>query len=241
MDLFYICINFLVPPRCVNCNTPTARQTGICPACWKQVRFLERPFCQIMGTPFSVDMGEETISTEAIANPPPFARLRSAVLYDDICAKLISRFKFSDRSDIAPFIANVMARAGRELITDADIIVPLPLHWRRFHERRFNQSAILAGLISKSCSVPFEPSLMVRVKNTTQQIGLTHEARRKNVASAFKVPPNMQPLLAGKRILLIDDVYTSGASAKSATKTLLRAGASSVDVLTFAKVHSGII
>lgn len=202
---------------------------------------MERPFCEVMGTPFSVDMGDAIISTEAIANPPPFDRLRSAVLYDEISRKLISRFKFSDRNDLAPFISNVMARAGHELLSDAELIIPLPLHWRRFHARRFNQSAVLANLISVQCGVQYEPLILTRIKNTRQQIGLTTKARRLNVSGAFKVRPQMQPLLSGKRVLLIDDVYTSGASVKAAAKTLLRAGATSIDVLTFAKVHSGII
>jgi ComF family protein len=240
------CINFLVPPRCVNCNRLSAVQDAICANCWVQLRFIERPYCEIMGTPFSVDLGEGTLSTEAMANPPPFSRLRSAVLYNDIARNLISRFKFSDRNDLAPFIANVMARAGSELIGDADIIIPLPLHRRRLHSRRFNQSAELARIISAKSEtgnrhVPCDPMALSRVRNTRQQIGLTRQSRQQNVSGAFLVPTHMRPRLAGKRILLVDDIYTSGASVKSATKALLRGGAKAVDILTFAKVHSGII
>jgi len=239
-------LNFLVPPRCGNCNRLSARQSAICPKCWVQMRFIERPYCEITGTPFSVDFGEGSISTEAMANPPPYSRLRSAVIYDDIARRLISRFKFSDRNDLAPFIANVMGRAGHELMQDADIIVPLPLHWRRLHSRRFNQSAVLAKLLfarlaAEGRKIPFEPSALIRVRNTRQQIGLSQENRRRNVSGAFMVPPPMRPRLLGKRVLLVDDVYTSGASVKSATKALLRGGADVVDVLTFAKVHSAAI
>ncbi len=236
-----ICLNFLLPPRCVNCSALTAFQTGICAGCWKKVHFIEPPFCQIMGTPFSYDLGEAIISTDAIANPPPFRRLRSAVVYDDISRKLISRYKFSDRTDFAPFIASTMVRAGQELFRDADIIIPLPLHWRRLYERRFNQSAQLAYLISKECGILCDPMALIRIKNTTQQIGLSLNGRRTNVAGAFKVPPQMRGNIKSKNVLLIDDVYTSGASVKAATKTLLRAGAGAVDILTFAKVHSGTI
>ncbi len=234
-------IDFLVPLRCVNCNVLVAKQAAICPDCWKQVRFIDRPFCEIMGTPFSFDLGEGTLSTEAIANPPPFERLRAAVFYDEIARGLISRYKFSDRSDMAPFIANVMRRAGSELIRDADLIVPLPLHWRRLHVRRFNQSAELAKIICQSEKKPYAPMVLVRKKHTKQQIGLSREARRANVAGAFIVPAQKRVELKGKRVLLIDDVYTSGASVKVATKALLRADARAVDVLTFAKVHSDII
>ncbi len=239
-------VDFLVPPRCVNCNQLSATQSGICADCWKLVRFIEKPFCRIMGTPFSVNLGEDAISTQAIAHPPPFARLRSAVLYDDIARRLISRFKFSDRNDLAPFIANTMIRAGKELIEDADIIVPLPLHRRRLLARRFNQSAELARIISKpringKSETPYKPLVLKRIRNTRQQIGLTQEGRRRNVSGAFTVDPQMRLEIQGKRVLLIDDVYTSGASVKSATKALLRAGAQFVDVLTFARVHSDII
>lgn len=205
------------------------------------MRFIEQPLCPIMGTPFSLDLGKGTISTEAIANPPPFERLRSAVIYDDISRSLISRYKFSDRTDLAPFIADAMANAGKELIADCDLIIPLPLHWKRLHARRFNQSAQLAKIICDKHQILFEPMMLTRIKNTKQQIGLTHESRRKNVAGAFKVLPQMRPSLLGKKILMIDDVYTSGASVKAATKTLKRAGARSVDILTFAKVQPDTI
>jgi len=243
-------IDFLVPPRCVNCNRLSAMQSGICADCWQMIRFIERPFCQIMGTPFSVDLGEDAVSTQAIAHPPPFSRLRSAVLYDDIARHLISRFKFSDRNDLAPFIAGTMIRAGKELIEDADMIIPLPLHRRRLLARRFNQSAELARIISKIVSsghtyrktrLPYRPMVLKRIRYTRQQIGLSQDGRRRNVAGAFMVEPRMRPEISGKRILLIDDVYTSGASVKSATKALLRGGARFVDVLTFARVHSDTI
>jgi ComF family protein len=239
-------INLLVPPRCGNCNRISVHQAGLCAICWPQVRFIEQPYCEIIGTPFSLNLGDATLSTEAIANPPPFARLRSAFLYDDIARRLISRFKFSDRHDLAPFIANTMVRAGGSLLEDADIIIPLPLHWRRLHSRRFNQSADLARLISAKSGadnkpVPCKPMVLIRTRNTIQQIGLTQEGRHGNVSGAFLVPADKRVQITGKRVLLIDDVYTSGASVKSATKALLRGGAQAVDILTFARVHSGTI
>lgn len=237
----HTCLNFLVPPRCINCNSLSAHQVGICATCWQQMRFIEKPFCDVMGTPFSVDLGKGIVSAEAIASPPPFNKLRSAVVYDDIARRLVSRFKFADRSDLAPFIASAMMRAGTQLFDDADALMPLPLHWRRFHARRYNQSAELARIIATEKSIPYMPLALARTRNTKQQIGLSRTGRSKNVSGAFTVPTNMVPQLAGKHILLIDDVYTSGASVKSATRALLRGGAKSVDVLTFAKVHTDTI
>ena len=241
-----LCVNLLVPPRCVNCGQLSAHQSAVCAICWNEMRFIERPFCEILGSPFSIELGKGTISIQAIADPPPFGRLRAALLYDDIAARLISRLKFSDRNDLAPFIANAMARAGRELLVDADIIIPLPLHWRRMHQRRFNQCAELARIIAKKTKsgkkpLPVKPMVLKRIRNTRQQIGLTQEARRRNVSGAFTVPPHMRPQLVGKNVLLVDDVYTTGASVKSATKALIRGGANNVDILAFAKVQTAIM
>lgn len=233
--------DFLVPSRCPSCETVVALDKGFCGTCWKKIRLVERPYCEIMGTPFATDMGTGAISTTAIANPPSFRRLRSAVIYDDMARLMISRFKFSDRVDLAPWIAKTMERAGRELFEGADHVVPLPLHWKRRFSRRFNQSALLARMICKSQGLQYSPHLLKRVKDTRQQVGLTADGRKRNVGGAFQVPQTEVIHVKGMNILLIDDVYTSGASVEAASKVLVRAGAKGIDVLTFAKVHSELI
>ncbi len=194
--------------------------------------------CPVMGSPFTVSMGEHILSAEAIANPPPFDRLRAAMVYDGLARKLVSSIKHRDRTDLLPWVANWMYFAGQAILADADLVLPVPLHPARLRQRRFNQSAEMARRISSLSNVDYDPTLLERRKNTPQQVGLTESQRQKNVSGAFVVPDGKKPLLNSKRVLLVDDVYTTGATAKAATRALKRAGASNIDVLVFAKVET---
>lgn len=226
----------LVPSSCIRCTARTAEQGGLCPSCWNQAQFIERPYCEILGQPFSHDQGEGALSAAAIADPPPFERLRSVLVYNDLARGLVSAFKFTDRGDLAPWMAKWMAVAGRDLVADCDLVVPVPLHWRRLQSRRFNQSAELARYLAATTEKEFQPQFLTRMKPTRQQIGLSASQRARNVQGVFRVTPDRLSLVEAKRVLLIDDVYTSGATVKSCTRALKRAGAGSVDVLTFAMV-----
>ncbi len=194
-----------------------------------------------MGSPFSVNLGEGMLSAEAIADPPPFARLRAVMVYDDLALKLVSSLKYSDRTDLAPWMARWMVTAGQALLDDADAIVPVPLHSARLRQRRFNQSAELGRHMAKYRDISFLPVSMVRRRKTRQQVGLTQSERQRNVSGAFVVPEEKKIDIAGKRICLIDDVYTTGATIKAATRALKRAGATDVDVVVFAKVETGAV
>jgi ComF family protein len=189
-----------------------------------------------LGIPFLYDLGPSLLSMEAIANPPAYDRARAAVVYDDVARALAQRFKYSDRLDLATMMGRWMARAGRELLIDADALVPVPLHWRRFWTRRFNQSAALAAAINKIRDVPILHNVLKRVRATAQQVGLSKTQRADNVQGAFKVPNERKADIAGRRLVLIDDVLTSGATVDSCARVLLRAGAAHVDVLVFARV-----
>jgi len=173
---------------------------------------------------------------EAIANPPAYDRARAAVRYDDTARTLVQSFKYSDRLDLAPMMGRWMARAGRELLADADALLPVPLHWRRLWSRRFNQSAALASTISGMCGVPVMHDVLKRVRATPQQVGLSKTERADNVQGAFRVPAEEKANVASRRLVLIDDVLTSGATADTCARALLRAGAAHVDVLVFARV-----
>ena len=192
-----------------------------------------------MGTPFSHDFGTGLLSAEAIANPPPFKRSRAAVAYSGVARRMVQGLKFYDRTDLAPWMAQWMLRAGAELIADAEIIVPVPLHWRRFFWRQYNQSAELARAISSLSGVPFAPMAVRRIRRTRQQIGLGKHEREDNVRAAFVVPPEAEIDIRGRRVLVVDDVYTSGATVAAVTRALDKGGASAVDVLTFARVLPG--
>jgi ComF family protein len=226
----------LFPPVCAGCRRLVSQPGALCGACWPKLRFLERPWCAVMGTPFPQDMGEGFLSAQAIADPPPFERARAAVAYTGVARRLVQSLKYGDRTDLAPWMARWMLRAGAELVADADVVVPVPLHWQRFFLRRFNQSAELARALASLSGKPFEPLAIRRVKKTRQQVGLGHNARRDNVRAAFRVPPESDIAIRGRRVLLVDDVYTTGATVFAVTRALKRSGAAAVDVLTFARV-----
>lgn len=232
--------DLFVPPTCLTCDSYVAKQGGCCARCWPQLRFISKPYCPILGSPMPVDMGEGIVSAEAIANPPPFSRLRAVLMYDRLARQLISSLKYGDRTDLARWLAEWMVVAAGELLDDADIVVPIPLHFRRLISRRFNQSAELARYIASSNDLPFKPQALVRMKHTRQQVGLTHSQRERNLAGAFLVPEDRKIDITGRRVLLIDDVYTTGSTAKAATRALLRGGADHVDVLVFAKVETDV-
>jgi len=194
------------------------------------------PFCPRLGIPFVYDPGSDLLSMEAIANPPAYARARAAVRYDDVARTLVHALKYQDRTDLAPAMGRWMARAGHELLDDADVLVPVPLHWRRAWGRRYNQSGALARVIERQTGVRMAPEALRRIRPTEQQIGLSRTQRASNVQGAFKVATDRQSLIAGRRVVLVDDVLTSGATVDACARALLRAKAASVDVLVFARV-----
>ena len=153
--------------------------------------------------------------------------------------ELVHRLKYGDRLDLAPMMGGWMARAGRELTAGADALVPVPLHWRRLWARRFNQSAALAHAVSSLSGVPVLLDTLKRVRATPQQVGLDKSERAANVQGAFRVAPDKKAEVAGRRLILVDDVLTSGATVDTCARALLRAGAAQVDVLVFARVVPG--
>lgn len=232
-------VQALFPPACVGCGRHVAQAGSLCATCWRGMRLIERPWCAVLGTPFAYEMGEGVVSPEAIAAPPPFRRARAAVAYGGVARKMVQALKYRDRADLAPWMAGWMLRAGAELLADSHVVVPVPLHRARFFSRRFNQSAELARAIARMSGLPFEPGAVLRVRATRQQVGLGLAERQGNVRGAFQVPAEADILVRGRNVLLVDDVYTTGATVSAIAKTLMRAGAASVDVLTFARVLPG--
>jgi ComF family protein len=238
-DIAFSMRDALFPPTCLVCHVVTSRTGTLCPSCWNKVKFIERPFCEVMGTPFAFDQADGMLSGDAIANPPPFRRARTVASYGDVSKKLVQLLKYNDRTDLAPWMAEWMARAGAELLQDCDLIIPVPLHSWRYFSRRYNQSAELARALSQKTKKLYDPAALLRIRRTTQQVGLGARQREDNVRGAFQVPEQKLIAVAGKTILLVDDVYTTGATINAATKALKKAGAKAVDVITFARVISG--
>jgi ComF family protein len=231
-----VAFDAVLPPLCASCRAPLADAGGLCPACWARVSFIAPPWCERLGIPFVYDPGPGVLSMEAIADPPAYGRARATVRYDDVARDLVHRLKYGDRLDLAAAMGRWMARAGHELLDDADALVPVPLHWRRLWGRRFNQAAALARAAAVDKAIPVLTSALKRRRATAQQVGLSRSARAVNVQGAFAVTPEGKAAVHGKRLVVVDDVLTSGATVDACARALLRAGARSVDVLVFARV-----
>jgi ComF family protein len=234
-SLLRAALDLALPRHCAICREPVEGE-GLCPACWSKLSFISRPFCERLGIPFVYDPGPGILSMEAIADPPAYQRARAAVRFDEISRGLVHGLKYGDRLDLAPMMGRWLTQAGRELLAEADALVPVPLHWRRHWARRFNQSAILAAAVAKESGVPIAARALKRIKHTPQQVGLSRSQRAANIQGAFRVPADGKAEVVGRRLILIDDVLTSGATVEGCAKALLRAGARNVDVLVFARV-----
>lgn len=231
-----LALDVALPALCPACRRPVADDGGLCPACWSKLSFITAPYCERLGIPFAYDPGPGTLSMQAIADPPAYRRARAAVCYDDIARTLVHKLKYGDRLDLAPTLGRWMAQAGRPVLAEASGLVPVPLHWRRLWARRFNQSAALAKVVSSWSGVPVVPAALRRIRSTRQQVGLRMSERALNVQGAFRVPEEARAAVAGQRLVLVDDVLTSGATIDACARALLRAGAAEVDVLVFARV-----
>ncbi len=228
-------LDIALPTLCVACREPVDGE-GVCANCWAKLSFIAPPLCPRLGIPFVYDPGSGLLSMEAISDPPAYGRARAAVRYDEVARTLVHALKYQDRTDLAPAMGRWMARAGRELIEQTDALIPVPLHWRRGWSRRYNQSGALARVIERQTGVKLLSEVLRRVRPTLQQIGLSRAQRASNVQGAFKVAAEKQSEIQGRRVILVDDVLTSGATADACARALLRAKAASVDVLVFARV-----
>jgi len=228
-------LDIALPTLCVSCREPVAGE-GLCATCWAKLSFIAPPFCTRLGIPFVYDPGPGLLSMQAIADPPAYQRARAAVRYDEVARTMVHALKYQDRTDLAPTMGRWRARAGQELLSDADALIPVPLHWRRGWTRRYNQSGALARVIGRSANLPVIGNALHRVRPTLQQVGLSRSDRALNVQGAFKVPPENKSIVQGRRIVLIDDVLTSGATVDACARALLRSRAASVDVLVFSRV-----
>lgn len=231
-------LDFIVPPSCPICRTVVQADGGLCGSCWRQVPWIEEPVCDRLGLPLAYDLGPGAVSAEALANPPQFDRLRAACTYEGVAPRLVHALKFSDQRHLAEAIGAMMARAGRHLITGKDVVlVPVPLHPLRRMQRRYNQSALLARAIGTVSGVPVLYKAVKRVKRTRQQISLSRGARMRNLQGAFVVTAQGQSALAGKRVVLVDDVHTTGATLNALAQVIASLPgpirATGVDALVF--------
>lgn len=231
-------VDLALPPRCAACDSPVQAQGQLCAACFGQTHFIGPPYCVRCGVPFaSADQGgAEALCPPCQHQPPAFRTARAALRYDEQARRLILPLKHADRVELAAVLAPMMIRAGGVLLAQADVLVPVPLHRRRLYQRKFNQAAILALAIARLSNRPALPDALIRTKRTTPLEDKTPEERAAEVSGSIAVRPSRGSRIAGRVVLLIDDVMTSGATANACADALLAAGATAVNVLVAARV-----
>lgn len=229
-------LNAVLPARCLGCGSVVDAPGTLCPQCWSAIDFLGPPQCACCGLPFEVEPGEAALCGACLRRRPQFDRARAVFRYDDRSRRLVLGFKHGDRLHGAPAYGQWMARAGAALLADAGVIAPVPLHWTRLFRRRYNQAALLAQALARECDVPVVPDLLVRRRRTPSQGRLNAAERYRNMRGAFALKDSYAKRIEGQRVLLVDDVFTTGATAGACARVLLQAGASAVDVLTLARV-----
>lgn len=230
-------LDFILPPLCLKCRSPVTEPQSVCGACWVKIRFLAPPQCIQCGLPFPHDLGSDVKCGACLARSPIFKLLRSAIAYDDASRDLILGFKHADKLENCPLFCRWMNVACKQALEGADVLLPVPLHWKRQLVRRYNQAALLAHGLGSLSGVPVQTAWLVRAKATLSQGEMiSARARLKNVARAFTVVPAARQILQGKNVVLVDDVLTTGATVQACAKALFRCGVQSVSVVTLARV-----
>lgn len=236
---FHYVLDLVLPPKCLKCSGLVTDAHNICPDCWKDIHFISAPMCECCGYPFGPELGVDlstlgdTLCGACQNGRRSFDKVISAIRYDDDSRNMVIGFKHQDRTEYTGYFVKLIRRAGAPLFKETDVIVPVPLHKKRLLTRRYNQSALLSGKLSLELGLQHNPSVLRRVKDTPPQQGNMNK-RSKNVCGAFTVDENSY--VKNKTILLIDDVYTTGATAENCAKVLKKAGAKRVYVLTVFRV-----
>lgn len=231
--------NLVMPPVCLSCYSPLLEHHTVCAECWSGITFIQSPVCDRLGLPLPYDVGDVMVSAAAVADPPLYDRARAIGIYSGTLKKLIHDFKFRDRQELRCLLARWLFTAGAPFWPDADFVVPVPLHRTRLLKRRFNQASVLAYAVAREAGLPVLPQLLVRTRATAQQVGLTLQQRRDNVRGAFQVHGSGSGRIGGARIVLLDDVITTGATVSACAKVLCEAGAAQIDVVSVALTVPG--
>ena len=227
-------LDSVLPPQCLSCSAVVDRAGSLCATCFGRFTFISPPMCTCCGIPLESPVIDDLVCGACLRDRPAFAQARAAFIYDRESRALVLKLKHGDRTDAAVHLARWLERVGAEMIARCDLIVPVPLHRWRLLARTYNQAALLANALGPMTGKPVAPDALQRIKATPSQGRLDRVARRRNVARAFVA--NRPGAIKGRRVLLIDDVLTTGATAGACAQALLDAGALDVDVLVLARV-----
>jgi ComF family protein len=230
-------VDFALPPRCPGCGAVTGEPHRFCLTCWQKLTFLGEPCCQKCGLPFEYDSGDGAECGACLSNPPAYDRLRAAVAYGETARTVALKLKYSGRPGVAETLANFMQR--HVAADPPSVLVPVPLHRWRIWKRGYNQSALIASALARRTGCGAELDLLRRTRATPPLKGLGRRDRALAVRGAFKVPDGAKERLRGRSVILVDDVYTSGATANACAKALKRGGAARVDIICWARVVGG--
>jgi ComF family protein len=232
------CIDLLLPPRCIVTGRIVDRPGAIVHEAWQALSFIGEPLCSCCGMPFPYDAGAgaERQCGACIADHPDYENARAALAYNDASRDMVLRFKHADNLHAVHSFLPWLQRAGADILHGADVIVPVPLHRRRLWKRRYNQAAVLAQALGRASLIAVVPDALNRTRATPPQGHMNAGERHRNVRNAFGVNPERAAALKGKRIVLVDDVLTTGATVNECARTLKKAGAASVSVLALARV-----
>ncbi len=226
--------DLLIPPVCLLCRSPLDAHHALCPACWSEMSFIRAPVCDVLGIPLPFDAGEGAVSAAAVATPPDYDKARAVARFSGSMRDLVHQLKYADRHEPRVLLGRWMTDAAADLLPGVDIIVPVPLARWHLLRRQFNQAALLAGEIARRTALPLAPLALARHRATPSQVGKSRAERLHNVAGAFSVPLRHRGRVAGRAVLLVDDVITTGATAGACARALKRAGAKRVDVIALA-------
>ena len=229
-------LDAVLPQRCLSCGSVVAGEGALCPPCWGRLAFIGAPHCVCCGLPFAFEVAADSLCGECLRAEPAFDRARSALRYDDTSRPLVLAFKHGDGTHAAPAFARWMAQAAGELLREADVVVPVPLHRWRLLRRRYNQAALLARCLAAPVGKPMAAGLLLRRRRTPSQGGLSRAGRIANMRGAFAVSARDSGGFRDRSVLLVDDVMTTGATVGECARVLRRAGAARVDVVTLARV-----
>lgn len=226
-------VDGVLPPRCLACGATVAEPNALCSQCWASMTFFAPPWCAKCGLPFPHPMGADAVCAACARERPSWDRARAALRYDKHSRHLVLALKHGDRTHLGPALGRWMHRAGAELLDGADLIAPVPLHWTRLFARRYNQAGLLAHAVHAAGGPPVAPDWVTRRRRTPSQGRLGPAARARNVRGAFALRAGRS--IKGKRIVIIDDVLTTGATVEECARVLRRAGAAWIGVLTLAR------